>query len=236
MNSDAGAERIARALFPKHAPRALLLCAGAPPPAATLALWLAEADLFVCTDAAGRPYESLPRRPDLVVGDFDTLGDPAPTDEGGTRFLLREDQSRTDAEKALAQISQEGFGEAVLLGARGGRLDHSVHNLSLLESFAGVLRICLADEYGVTVRLAPGRPAFFALPVGTLFSLLALAGRARGVGLGGAEFPLADATLRFGREASVSNRVAASPLRVELAEGSLLLSAALSEMPPGAAG
>jgi thiamine pyrophosphokinase len=233
MSSEDPRAVLAAAIFPRRDPRAVLLCDGMPPPRETLGFWLADADLFVCTDAAGRPYDKLPRRPDLVVGDFDTLRGGAMPGTAEPRYIRAEDQERSDSEKALGQIASEGMGEAVLLGTRGGRLDHSLHNLSLLEAFADRLRLCLADEWGLNVRLGPESEAHFDLPVGTLFSLLAPGGPATGVEVGGAEFPLAGAELRFGGNAALSNRVVASPLRIRLAGGSLILSVALAEHSPG---
>ena len=53
--------------------RAVVLCDGPAPPADVMSRWLRDAEAFICTDAAGWPYTQLPRRPDLVIGDFDSL-------------------------------------------------------------------------------------------------------------------------------------------------------------------
>ena len=112
-------------VFPSRGRRALLLCDGTPPPGPLLNLCLRGAEIFVCTDAAGRPYHGLPRRPDLVIGDFDTLDRAAPRD-AGVRFLHVPEQDSCDAEKALAWIEAEGHGEVLVLGAGGTDLEWEV--------------------------------------------------------------------------------------------------------------
>jgi thiamine pyrophosphokinase len=197
-----------------------------------VAAWLAEADIFVCADGAGRPYEALPRPPDLVIGDFDTLGAPPVGTMPGTRFLKIDEQESTDSEKALDWIAGEGFAEVAVLGALGGRLDHALFNAALLERYAHRLRLALVEPDAISVRAGAGEHRWD-LPAGTLFSLLPLAGPAEGVTLSGAVYPLAGARLSPGEgPTAISNRVAQPPLALRLTGGSLLLRA--GAVPAGA--
>ncbi len=238
--ADGEAGGVSCPVFPKLAARAAILCDGAAPPTGVLAYWLADADCFLCTDAAGRPYEALPRRPDVVIGDFDTIDEAALTDAsagGGARprFVHVADQDTTDAEKALLHACAAGMSEAVLLGALGRRLDHTLFNCSLLERFASRLRICLSGFRDEIVRLDPTSPARWSLPTGTPFSLLPLSSPATGVTVTGARYPLADATIAVGGPATVSNEVVASPLQISLRGGSLLVTVARAAWFTGAA-
>ena len=126
--------------FPKQGRRAVVLCDGPPPSEAVLAYWLDGADLFVCADAAGHPYDHLPRVPDVVIGDFDSLSGRVLAGRGGPRFLRVDDPYTTDSEKALLYVCDAGCEEAVLLGATGWRLDHTLFNVQLLERFSDRLR------------------------------------------------------------------------------------------------
>ena len=214
----------------------MLLCDGPPPPFAVLRYWLAEADIFLCADAAGRPYRRLPRLPDLVIGDFDSLrrDDSAHFEHGptgdrvdGLPALHVAEQESTDSEKALLWALKHFYAEAVLLGATGARLDHSFFNVSLVERFADRMSVCVADEYSVSIRLAPQSFTHWQLPVGTGFSLIPLASPVQDVNLTGAAYPLHDARLAPGGPATVSNRVVDSPLSIRVGQGSLLLSVSL---------
>ncbi len=200
-----------------------MLCDGPPPSAALLDYWLAGADLLVCCDAAGWPHETLPRRPDVVIGDFDTLAGRVIDGGGPTRWLREPSQDTTDAEKALRWLVAQKVAEAVLLGATGDRLDHTLFNCGLCERFAGALRLCLTDPQHDAVRLGPGEQVAWPLPPGTLFSLLPLAGPATGVAVHNAAWSLERGIVKVGGPATISNRVLAPPLRIAVTAGSLLV-------------
>ena len=210
-------------IFKKRGMRAVVLCDGPPPPEPLLDYWLMGADLFLCADAAGHPYDHLPRTPDVVIGDFDSLAGRILDGRSGPKFLQVADQYTTDSEKALLYLVEEGVEEVVLLGATGWRLDHTLFNVHLLERFADRLRICIAGHHADTVRLGSGTEVSWDLPVGTMFSLIPMCGDVKGVTLEGAQYPLLGETLETGAFATVSNRVAMSPLLLAVGEGSLLV-------------
>jgi thiamine pyrophosphokinase len=210
-------------IFPKKGPRAVVLCDGPPPPPDVLAYWLSGAETFVCTDAAGYPYELLPRLPDVVIGDFDGLAGRVISGREGPLLLRVDDQETSDSEKALLFLAQQGLAEAVLLGATGWRLDHTLHNINLLERFADRLRLAVSTPESDGVRLGPEETVSWTLPVRTRFSLLPLLGSSRGVTIEGAEFPLLNGDLEPDGLTALSNRVAFDPLLIRCGDGPLLV-------------
>jgi thiamine pyrophosphokinase len=219
-------------IFRKKGTRAVVLCNGPPPPAPLLEYWLNGADLFVCADAAGHPYDHLPRTPDVVIGDFDSLAGRILDGRSGPKFLQVADQFTTDSEKALLYLVEQGVAEAVLMGATGWRLDHTLFNVHLLERFADRLRICIAGHHADTVRLGAGAEVSWDLPRGTLFSLIPMCGEVTAVTLEGARYPLLGETLAPGGFATISNRVDVSPLLVTIGEGSVLVAVDRETGPP----
>jgi len=210
-------------IFPKRGRRCVVLCDGPPPQDEVLAYWLTGADLFVCTDAAGYPYENLPRQPEVVIGDFDSLAGRILDGRGGPTFLRVDEQDTTDSEKALLYALEQGCEEAVLIGAVGWRLDHTLYNCNLLERYHDRLRLCLASYGADGVRLGPGQTASWSLPTGTRFSLLPLLGRCRGVTIEGARYPLLNEDIGPDGTSTISNEVAYDPLLVSVADGPLLV-------------
>jgi thiamine pyrophosphokinase len=211
-------------IFRKKGPRAVVLCDGPPPPPELLEYWLTGAELFVCTDAAGHPYSHLPRVPDVVIGDFDSLAGRILEGRDGPRFLQVTDQHTTDSEKALLYLADEGVGEVVLIGATGWRLDHTLFNVHLLERFADRLTMCIAGHHADTVRVAGEAQVSWEVQVGTKFSVLPLGGAVTKVTIEGALYPLLGETLEPGGQATIGNRVTMSPLLISVGEGSLLVS------------
>lgn len=187
-------------------------------------------DLVVAADGGYRALYSLGYTPDLLLGDFDSLGDlPLPADLPVVRFPVRKDD--TDAGLALRHGLDLGFRDFALYGCAGGRVDH------LLANFQSMARV---SRLGATVRLAapdydawsltgpapdapapaPGGPtpnapdalapaAVLALPPrpgGTLVSVFCQGDRAEGVTLAGLAYPLSDAALTGDFPLGVSNR------------------------------
>lgn len=210
-------------IFPKRGKRAVIMCDGPPPPTDLLIYWLTGADLFLCTDRAGHPYENLPKMPDMVIGDFDSLAGSIITGRGGPVYMHDSCQDTTDSEKALFFAKSESCTEAVLLGATGWLLDHTLHNCSLLEQFADRLRICLADEYSTSLRLGAGDSVSWNFPVGTEFSLIPLAGPVVVDRLQGGSWALEDSILEFGVNSAVSNLISDPPLFISIDSGSVMV-------------
>ena len=101
-------------------------------------------DLVVAADGGYRALYSLGYTPDLLLGDFDSLGDlPLPADLPVLRFPVRKDD--TDTGLALRHGLDLGFRDFALYGCAGGRVDH------LLANFQSMARV---SRLGATVRLA----------------------------------------------------------------------------------
>jgi thiamine pyrophosphokinase len=189
---------------------------------------LEAADLLVAADGGARWIEAQGSRPDLIVGDLDSL-DPAAVDRlarAGTRIERHPtDKDASDTELALAAAMSVGADRIVLLGAmRGARLDHEVANLLLLVDPALAERDLRVVRGATQVRAVHGG-ATLALEatIGDTVSLLPIGGDAIGVTTGGLRYALNGETLALGRSRGLSNEVAETPASVRLQVGSLLV-------------
>ena len=192
-------------------------------------------DLVLAADGGYRALYSLGYTPDLLLGDFDSLGDlPLPPDLPVLRFPARKDD--TDTGLALRHGLDRGFRDFALYGCAGGRVDHLLANL---QSMARVSRL------GATIRLAapeydawaltgpapdtsaPGPAATLTLPDrpgGTLVSVFCHGDRAEGVTLTGLSYPLDGADLTGDFPLGVSNRrLEGQPATVSVRRGTLLI-------------
>ena len=203
-------------------------------------------DLVLAADGGYRALYSLGYTPDLLLGDFDSLGDlPLPPDLPVLRFPARKDD--TDTGLALRHGLDRGFRDFALYGCAGGRVDHLLANL---QSMARVSRL------GATIRLAapeydawaltgpaPSTPAPDALephasapdgpaatltlparPGGTLVRVFCHGDRAEGVTLTGLSYPLDGADLTGDFPLGVSNRrLEGQPATVSVRRGTLLI-------------
>lgn len=173
--------------------------------------------------AADRGFDSLMAYgvvPDLAVGDFDSLGH-APNHHNVIQLPVEKDD--TDMMAALRRGIELGYRRFVLLGGVGGRLDHTVANLQLLDwlTTQGAQGI-LAGEKTVATALRNSSLTFPASMTGGL-SVFCNSGTASGVSVTGAKYPLDAAELAGSFPLGVSNQFVGEPVTISVAEGSLLL-------------
>jgi thiamine pyrophosphokinase len=210
-------------LLSGHNRRAVVMCDGTPPSNELLQSCLDGADLFACTDRAGWPHDQLPRRPDVVIGDLDTLGGIPNNPHSATHYILDENQNTTDTEKALIHAANQGCTQALLLGATGGHLDHTLANCALPERFASTIQTILISDFGMTLHIPANQPTSWALPIGTQFSLMAIGRPAQDVTVTGARWPLLGDNVVWGGASTISNEVTEPLLTISSASGSLLV-------------
>ncbi len=162
-------------------------------------------DVFVYCDSGLRHRDLLKRTPDLIIGDFDSY---CLTEEDGAELIvLPREKDDTDTAFAVKEMLRRGYEEFLLIGATGGRIDHTLGNLSLLMLLdsAGA-HGTIADERSLITIANSNAPASVS-GEWAYFSLLAAGGRATGVTVTGAKYPLTDAVLTPDFPLGVSNEV-----------------------------
>ena len=173
--------------------------------------------------AADGGLEHLERRgivPDLIVGDFDSLG-WAPEGSNVIRHPVEKDD--TDMMLAVKTGLARGCRRFLLYGGLGGRLDHAYANLQTLAYLAdhGSQGWLLGGGMAVTA-IRDGRLDFAPGRHGTV-SVFCPGGEARGVDLDGLYYPLKDAVLTGSFPLGVSNQFTGGAASVAVREGTLLV-------------
>jgi thiamine pyrophosphokinase len=88
-------------------------------------------------------------KPELIVGDFDSIKDPYGW-FGKTRLMKIAEQETTDFEKALYSTRAP---VTVALGMTGARLDHTLAALDAMARYAERRRIIIVNEEDVAIAL-----------------------------------------------------------------------------------
>lgn len=180
----------------------------------------------IAADGGIAHAKTLGLMPELWVGDFDSSskadGDAFP---GMTRQAHPALKAVTDGALAVEEARKRGATHITLVGAFGGRTDHS---------FAVMTQAAALGTEGVSVLLTDGReearplspePQTFDYPSGTTFSVLAFSAL-DGLTLTGAQWPLDAITMPFGDTLTISNTVNGQ-LTATLTKGTALLLAQL---------
>ena len=184
-----------------------------------ISAYLREDDYMVYCDCGLRHVSSLGRKPDLIVGDFDSHDNPHAATE---TIVLPHEKDDTDTFFAAKETLRRGFREFLLLGAVGARLDHTLGNLALalMLSEAGA-KVLLVDDYSEMEIVSGEASVSDSFPY---FSLLPLGGTAEGVSVTEAKFPLCGDQLRPDSSLGVSNEVLpGKTAQIQLKSGKLLL-------------
>ena len=196
--------------------KCLIFCAGG---FAGLYEPIAPDDYIIAADGGLVHTEALGLTPDLILGDFDSLGY---IPEGSTVFPVEKDD--TDAMLAVRKGLALGYREFLLYGSLDGpRLDHTIANFQTLQFLADreACGYLIGKEYLVTV-VKNGRLCFPSGCTGTV-SVFCLGADATGVTLTGLYYPLEKGTLTAGFPLGVSNHFTGLDARITVKDGSLLV-------------
>ncbi len=175
--------------------------------------------LTIAADGGLAHMQALGLTPDIILGDFDSLG-YAPA--GAQVFPVEKDD--TDAMLAVKKGLALGCRDFTIYGGLdGSRLDHTVANYQTLQYLAdhGARGTLVGLEMMATVI----RNAAIAFPAdhrGSI-SVFCLGPDARGVDITGLHYTLAGGTLTAGFPLGVSNHFTGRESRVSVKDGSLLL-------------
>lgn len=193
----------------------------------------ASSDLVVAADGGLRHCRAAAVSVDVLIGDLDSVA-PDMVEQAkldGTEVkAFDQDKDATDLELALEYAYSEGVTAAVVAGAVGGRIDHTLAALNLLASSKyGLIEICVRDAAVLAHVVHPGRSPGFSFPPGSTVSILPIGGSAKGVTATGFKWPLNGDDLPVSSTIGVSN-VAVSPRQtVSIDEGVLLVVADCSQ-------
>ena len=183
-------------------------------------------DVIICADGGTRHALALDLKPDLMVGDLDSI---SPDDLGALQQLGCQieqhpvDKNATDLELALLAAQRLGVEETILVAALGGRLDQSLGNLMLMASprFAN-LRLSLVD--GAQITSIVREQITISGNIGDTVSVLALSPVVEGLTYhDGLRWPLRDFTLPFGSTRGISNEMIGNRAHISLRSGILLV-------------
>ncbi len=177
-------------------------------------------DLVFAVDGGYRYLEEAGIKPDILLGDFDSL-DRLPE---GIR-ILRHSPEKDDTDMALAAgcALREGCGTFFLYGGMGGRIDHTIANLQLLTGLSRQGLSAYLIGQGFLVTAVTDGALSFSEDASGLISVFCAGETAKGVTEQGLKYTVKDTVLCCDRPLGVSNEFIGRPAGIEVKDGSLLL-------------
>ncbi|MCL2739235.1 MAG: thiamine diphosphokinase [Bacteroidales bacterium] len=113
---------------------------------------LEQAQTIVCCDGAAQKLTAYGKEPDYIAGDMDSLA-PELFERFRERIVSSSCQETNDLTKAVHLCRQKGYPHIHILGATGGREDHTIANISLLADYAQSLRADMITDRGIFIPL-----------------------------------------------------------------------------------
>ena len=180
-----------------------------------------EGDIIIAADGG---YDSLIQNgytPDLLIGDLDSIRADIP--EGVRTIKHPSEKDETDMFLAYSEGAKLGYTEFVMLGATGGRLDHTYANLSLLlYAKERGHNITVMDEHGIILCLKNEAISLAGIK-GASFSVFAIGNVANRVSIKGAKYEAENITLSPSFPLGVSNQFTDTDARISVDDGALLV-------------
>ncbi|MBR6555328.1 MAG: thiamine diphosphokinase [Clostridia bacterium] len=160
-------------------------------------------DYVIFCDSGLKHMENLQVFPSLIIGDFDSHENPHLDVE---TIVLPCEKDDTDTVFAVKEAIRRGFDDVLLIGVVGGRLDHTLGNISILLYLdARGKQGCIIDDYS-ELEIVSDRPVSVDDRY-AFFSLLNITGCAKGITVTGAKYPLQDAEISCEYQYGISNEV-----------------------------
>ena len=186
---------------------------------------------IIAADSGYLTARRLGFRPELLLGDLDSLDRtkllPHELDELD-KLIVPAVKDDTDTQLAVETLF-ERFGtdiDIVIVGGLGGRLDHTLSSVFLLEYIAGKGAATIMTDGRNRVRVMTARGVTQRLQIARGYkylSLVSLSDVCEGVSVGGVFYPLSVATLTRGWSYAVSNEITADHADISLNSGIMLV-------------
>lgn len=177
-------------------------------------------DFYIFCDGGLKHRQSLQVTPDLLVGDFDSWDNPKTETE---IIVLPRKKDDTDTFFGVKEGVKRGFEDFLLIGVIGGRFDHSLGNISALLYLTGLgKKALIIDDYS-SIEVVSSQPVFIEQNI-QYFSVLNIDGKAKGITIKNAQYPLENAEIIWDYQYGISNQVLpGKTAEVTTQEGRLLL-------------
>ena len=166
--------------------------------------YLKEDDFGIFCDCGLTHLDKLKIKADLIVGDFDSFKQPE--DINTEIIVLPREKDDTDTVYAVKEAIKRGFDDFIIIGALGNRFDHSLGNISILEYLHNInIKAVIIDDYSEIMVVAD--ETIKISDEYSFFSLINIFGKASGIYIKNAKYPLENAEITTEYQYGISNEV-----------------------------
>lgn len=178
-----------------------------------------ESDFIICADGGLNYLDSLSAKPNLIVGDFDSVDiNLLEKYKNVTTKKYPTEKNYTDTEIAIEEAIACGYSEITIFGATGTRLDHTIANILLIERYL---------KSNVSIRIVDNNNYISILnkditvdkKEGYFLSIIPISEYIDGITLKGVKYPLLDVRVDKGSTLCISNEITADKAEILINKG-----------------
>ena len=179
-------------------------------------------DLTIAADSGYHTARALGERIDLLLGDFDSIGD-MPQDEGMEIRRVPAEKDYTDTQLAVEIALDKGAEDIIMIGGLSGRLDHTLSTLAILEDLHGRGVYATLTDGQSRARYLKSSSTLIARSYYKYLSLVAADDIVKGVDVEGCKYPLKRATLHRRNQFAVSNEITGNVAFISVKKGGIFI-------------
>ena len=181
-------------------------------------------DLRIAADSGYRNAKLLGERIDVLIGDFDSLGeDVGNIPKEIEKVTVPKEKDETDTQLAVNVAISKGADDIVIIGGLSGRLDHTMSNIAILEAMHDMGVHCLITSGENRIRFIHSGSTLIAHRGYKYLSLIAADDKVKGVSIEGCKYPLSNATLSKKFQYAVSNEIIHNCALISVKKGGLFI-------------
>lgn len=162
-----------------------------------------------------------------AFGDFDSVSSEEKSwmeAHGVVMSSFSSEKDNTDLELAIDWVIERKPESIIILGATGGRLDHSLINIQLLlKGLDAGVNIVIIDKQNMIMMKKPGRYTIQRDNEYKYLSFLPFSSRITRLSISGVKYPLKDATLLWGDSLCISNEIIAKEASYSFDDGTIIV-------------
>lgn len=189
--------------------KALVVSSGSKVKNSILLNLINKSDYIICADGGIMHFMELGIKPDLIIGDLDSVDDSGLNyikENNITIHKFPSEKNETDTELAIIFLMENKFKDITLVGVTGSRMDHTLSNIFLLK------RLC---KNNIKARIVDNNNTIYYVDekmileneADTFTSIIPITEEGVVVSLKGFYYPLENHLIEFGSSLGISNEI-----------------------------
>ncbi|WP_296645198.1 thiamine diphosphokinase [Romboutsia sp. 13368] len=183
-------------------------------------------DYIICSDGGANHTYKMNIVPDYIIGDLDSIEENIikyykSKNVKFDKFPTKKDE--TDTELSIWLANKLNAKKVDLIGALGGRIDHTIANINLLYYIRNKNIIPKIISEKEEVYIAIDEEIIIDGNKGDTISIIPIKGDAKGITLKNLEYPLENGIMDFSRPLGISNIMTKSSCNIKVNEGSIII-------------